>query len=97
MPWLSWSIPADRCRVGSRLWDVPGSVCHGCYARSFGVSLVLEDEEYEAWEAMLIDWAVSDLLNETSEFYENKSEDFAVVVSSPHWTEKAIEELEAVA
>ncbi|MCE9562172.1 MAG: hypothetical protein K8U57_08975 [Planctomycetes bacterium] len=34
MPWFSWSIPADRCRVGSRLWDIEGSVCHGCYART---------------------------------------------------------------
>ena len=34
MPWLSWSIPADRCQVGSRLWDLEGSVCHGCYART---------------------------------------------------------------
>jgi hypothetical protein len=32
MPWLSYSIPAEHCRVGSRLRDVPGSVCQGCYA-----------------------------------------------------------------
>ncbi len=34
MPWLAWSTPADYCQVGSRLWDIPGSVCHGCYART---------------------------------------------------------------
>ena len=34
MPWLSWSIPAVYCQVGSRLWNLPGSVCHGCYART---------------------------------------------------------------
>lgn len=33
MPWISWSTPAVRCQVGSRLRDVPGSTCSGCYAR----------------------------------------------------------------
>jgi hypothetical protein len=33
MPWLSWSTPAERCKTGSRLREVPGSVCEGCYAR----------------------------------------------------------------
>lgn len=32
MPWLGWSIPAHYCRVGSRLREVPGSVCANCYA-----------------------------------------------------------------
>ncbi len=32
MPWLAWSTPVERCRVGSRLRKVPGSTCSGCYA-----------------------------------------------------------------
>lgn len=32
MPWWSYSIPATRCKVGSKLAKVPGTVCHGCYA-----------------------------------------------------------------
>lgn len=32
MPWLAWSISAERCNVGLRLRKVPGSVCSECYA-----------------------------------------------------------------
>jgi len=32
MPWLAWSTPAKDCKNGSKLHDVPGSVCEGCYA-----------------------------------------------------------------
>jgi hypothetical protein len=32
MPWLSYSIPASRCKVGSTLRKVPGSTCASCYA-----------------------------------------------------------------
>ena len=32
MPGLSWNIPATLCKVGSKLRDVPGSTCSGCYA-----------------------------------------------------------------
>lgn len=32
MPCRSYSIPASRCNVGSRLAKVKGSVCEGCYA-----------------------------------------------------------------
>lgn len=32
MPWLAWSISAERCNVGSRLRKVSGSVCSECYA-----------------------------------------------------------------
>ena len=32
MPGRAWSIPADECNVGSRLRDVEGSTCNGCYA-----------------------------------------------------------------
>jgi len=32
MPWWSYSIPAQRCKVGSKLAKVEGTVCHGCYA-----------------------------------------------------------------
>lgn len=32
MPCPSFSLPAQACKVGSKLAKVPGSVCHGCYA-----------------------------------------------------------------
>jgi len=32
MPWFAWSISAEKCKVGSRLRKVPGSVCSVCYA-----------------------------------------------------------------
>jgi hypothetical protein len=33
MPSHSFSTPAQACRTGSALAKIPGSVCHGCYAR----------------------------------------------------------------
>lgn len=32
MPCYSYSIPANKCLVGSKLRNVEGSVCHKCYA-----------------------------------------------------------------
>lgn len=32
MPCQSWSVPALACKTGSKLAQVEGSVCHGCYA-----------------------------------------------------------------
>lgn len=32
MPGYGYSIPATRCRVGSKLREKPDSVCEGCYA-----------------------------------------------------------------
>lgn len=32
MPCHSWSVPALACKTGSKLAQVEGSVCHGCYA-----------------------------------------------------------------
>lgn len=32
MPCKSWSVTATACRTGSKLAQVAGSVCHGCYA-----------------------------------------------------------------
>jgi hypothetical protein len=32
MPCYCYNLPASRCRMGSKLNLVPGSVCHGCYA-----------------------------------------------------------------
>ena len=32
MPGYCYSLPAKRCKVGSSLRSVKGSVCHGCYA-----------------------------------------------------------------
>ena len=33
LPCSSYSLPATACKVGSRLFDVAGSTCEGCYAR----------------------------------------------------------------
>jgi len=33
MPGQSFSIPASECKTGSKLAQIKGSVCHGCYAR----------------------------------------------------------------
>ena len=32
MPGYAYNIPATACHVGAKLAQVPGSVCHGCYA-----------------------------------------------------------------
>jgi len=32
MPGFSYNLPATRCKTGSKLVKIPGSVCHGCYA-----------------------------------------------------------------
>lgn len=32
MPWYSWSISAELCITGSKLAEVEGSTCYGCYA-----------------------------------------------------------------
>ena len=32
MPCPSFSLPAQACKVGSKLAQIPGSVCDGCYA-----------------------------------------------------------------
>lgn len=32
LPWYSYSIPAEHCKVGSKLRKVRGSVCASCYA-----------------------------------------------------------------
>lgn len=36
MPGTSYSIPTKYCNVGTKLRDVPGSVCHKCYAHNRG-------------------------------------------------------------
>ena len=32
MPGFSYSIPAERCKTGSKLREIEGSTCHKCYA-----------------------------------------------------------------
>lgn len=32
MPCPSWSTPAQACKTGSKLREIPGSVCSSCYA-----------------------------------------------------------------
>jgi hypothetical protein len=33
MPCESYNLPASACKVGSKLAQIEGTVCHGCYAR----------------------------------------------------------------
>ena len=53
MPGYGWSISALRCNVGSRLVDVDGSVCEGCYALKgryrFGNVKDALENRYYAW------------------------------------------------
>jgi hypothetical protein len=32
MPGTSYGLPAQACHIGAKLAQIPGSVCHGCYA-----------------------------------------------------------------
>ena len=32
MPGYAYNLPATECNVGAKLVQIPGSVCHGCYA-----------------------------------------------------------------
>lgn len=32
MPGTSYGLPASACKIGMKLVNTPGSVCHGCYA-----------------------------------------------------------------
>lgn len=32
MPGTAYALPAHKCIIGAKLVNVPGSVCHGCYA-----------------------------------------------------------------
>lgn len=59
MPGLSYGIPAAECVTGTKLRDVPGSVCAGCYAYGRGHyshSNVLA-AQYRRLDAMLADLA----------------------------------------
>jgi len=33
MPSATYNLPASGCKTGAKLAQVPGSVCHGCYAK----------------------------------------------------------------
>jgi len=33
MPGYSYGLPAWECKTGSKLAKIPGTVCHGCYAK----------------------------------------------------------------
>jgi hypothetical protein len=62
MPGLSYGLPAAECITGTKLRDVPGSVCAGCYAYGrghYGHSNVLRTQ-YARLDVMLADlgaWA----------------------------------------
>jgi hypothetical protein len=32
MPGYSYNLPAIHCKTGSKLAQIPGTTCHGCYA-----------------------------------------------------------------
>lgn len=32
MPGTAFALPPSKCQIGAKLANVPGSVCHGCYA-----------------------------------------------------------------
>lgn len=63
MPWYSYSIPAEFCKVGSKLRQKPGSVCASCYAMKgryvfTNVQLAME-RRYTIITADLEYWAAS--------------------------------------
>jgi hypothetical protein len=64
MPCESFSLPAQACKTGSKLAQVKGSVCHGCYAlkgnyrfpsvkapREHNLALL---DDLESWQANMI-------------------------------------------
>ena len=63
MPGFGWSISARRCDVGSRLVDVKGSVCEGCYALKgryrFGNVKDALENRYYAWADNREQWVES--------------------------------------
>lgn len=63
MPCQSWSVPAMACKTGSKLAQVEGSICHGCYAlkgfyRMPNVQAVLQQRlalmESDSWVSEMI-------------------------------------------
>ena len=61
MPWYSYNTPASKCQIGSELINIPGSTCHGCYARRNNYSYpVVKNSMLENFNAMkLPEWKIS--------------------------------------
>ena len=60
MPSFAWSISARRCNTGSKLVNVKGSVCEGCYALKNrylfnNIQSALENR-YKVWESNRNRW-----------------------------------------
>jgi hypothetical protein len=68
MPCPSWSISAKRCHIGSKLAEVAGSICEGCYALkgayAWGNTQAALDRRWEAYGASPEDWVgnISELI-----------------------------------
>ncbi len=63
MPCKSWSIPADSCRMGSKLAQRKGTVCSKCYARKgfyrFGGVHHSQVERLKEWQRDRASWRES--------------------------------------
>jgi len=53
MPGVAYGISAKRCKTGGKLQDVPGSVCHKCYAlrNNYTYPSVMQAHQ-NRWEAL---------------------------------------------
>ena len=61
MPWYTYGLPASKCKVGSILRKMEGTVCSICFACKgrYNFSTV-QDAQFRRWAAVqhdLIDWA----------------------------------------
>lgn len=58
MPWLSWDTPAWNCKTGSKLVNVKGTVCNGCYAMegryTFGIVKDANTARFEQLENLKV-------------------------------------------
>lgn len=53
MPGYGYGLPARECAFGSKLRDIPGSVCHGCYAmRGNYMFGNVQNSQYERLDAI---------------------------------------------
>ncbi len=73
MPGWSIGLPAKECKTGSKLVNIPGSVCHECYAlKNCYVFKVVQDAQYRRLRAIQDpQWvdAMAHLINSKSQMY----------------------------
>lgn len=72
MPGYSYGLPAKECITGSKLVNVPGSVCHGCYAlKGFYRMSAVQNAEYIRLDSLdnpaWVDAMVTLILNKVAE------------------------------